>query len=515
MAPREAAAAMRRRAVLLAAMLAAAALLPGMDGAAAAPTTITFLHANDVYEIAPRRGEGGFAEAMTLIRAERRRNPHTLTTFGGDLLSPSLLSGLTRGAPMIELVNAVGVDVAVPGNHEFDFGPEVAAERFEDSRFPWLGTNLLDREGRPALGTRDLLIREVAGYRIGFFGLVDPDTRILSSPGNEVRFADPVATASTAAARLRAMGADLVVALTHQDWAEDRALAAAVEGIDLVLGGHDHDPITFFEGGTLILKAGHDLHHLAVIDLTLNRRRERDRTAVVWTASWRYLSTAGVAPDPEVGAIVARWNRQLDQALDMPVGEAKVALDTRRGGVRTRESNFGNLVADALRAATGADAALVNGGGIRGDRIYPAGTVLTRKDILTELPFGNVAVLIEIKGSDLLAALEHGVSRVEAGSGRFPQVSGLSFTYDPARPAGARIVRAAVGGAPLAPERVYRLATSDYLLGGGDGYAMLARGRTIIDASGGTLVATTVMNHIAAHGGTMASKVEGRILRAD
>ena len=118
-----------------------------------------------------------------------------------------------------------------------------------------------------------------------------------------------------------------------------------------------------------------------------------------------------------------------------------------------------------------------NGGGIRGDRTYPADTVLTRKDILTELPFGNVTVLAEISGAGLLAALENGVSQVEDGAGRFPQVSGLSFTYDPARPAGSRIVAVAVGGAALDPARSYRLATNDYLLGGGDGYASLQAGQ--------------------------------------
>ena len=146
--------------------------------------------------------------------------------------------------------------------------------------------------------------------------------------------------------------------------------------------------------------------------------------------------------------------------------------------MRTGETNFGDLLADALRAATGADVALTNGGGIRGDTTYPAGTELTRKDILTELPFGNVTVLAEVTGTDLLAALENGVSQVEDTAGRFPQVSGLGFTYDPAAPAGSRIVEVTVGGAPLDPARTYRLATNDYLLGGGDGYASLNRAQT-------------------------------------
>ena len=416
---------------------------------------------------------------------------------------------------MIELTNAVGVEVAVLGNHEFDFGPAVAAERVGASRHPWLGSNVLTAEGAPAVGTVDLWLKEVAGYRIGFFGLLTPATATLSQPGRDIRFAPPLATAEAAVKRLEEMGADLIVALTHQDLADDRALAADVEGIDIVLGGHDHDPITVYAGGKLIVKAGYDLHYLAAIDLAVERVMEKDQEIVVWRPTWRYLPTAGVAPDPEIQAVVDRWNATLDKELGEPVGSARVELDTRRITVRTGESNFGALLADALRSATGADVALSNGGGIRGDRTYPAGTVLTRKDILTELPFGNVTVLAEVTGADLLAALENGVSKVEDGAGRFPQVAGLSFSYDPARPAGSWIVAVEVGGTALDPARTYKLATNDYLLGGGDGYASLTRAKPIIDASAGTLMASTLINYITALGGEVAPAGAGRIVRGN
>jgi 2',3'-cyclic-nucleotide 2'-phosphodiesterase (5'-nucleotidase family) len=483
--------------------------------AAAAPTTITLLHSNDVYEIAPVRGQGGFAPFMTLLEAERARNPYTITTFGGDLLSPSVLSGLTKGAQMIELTDAVGVQVAVLGNHEFDFGPAVAKERVEASTYPWLGTNVLTKAGAPAVGTADLKLLEVGGYRIGFFGLLTPETATLSQPGPDIRFAPPTATAEAAVKRLEEMGADLVVALTHQDLADDRALAANVKGLDIVLGGHDHEPVTLFEGGKLIVKAGSDLYYLAAIDLAVDRVREKDKeeAVVVWTPSWRYLATAGVAPEPKVQAIVARWNATLDRDLPEPVGRSTVELDTRRLSVRTGETTFGRLVADALRSATGAQVALTNGGGIRGDRTYPAGTVLTRKDILTELPFGNVAVLALVTGADLLAALENGVSQVEDNAGRFPQVAGMSFVYDAARPPGSRVVEAMVDGQPLDPAGSYRLATSDYLLGGGDGYASLTHAKPIVDASAGRLLTSTVINYITAQGGVIAPAGDGRVVR--
>lgn len=502
-----------RRLILASALGAGLALLSAPSRAE--PVTITILHTNDVYEIAPKRGRGGLAELMTLLERERARSPHHLTTFGGDLLSPSVLSGLTKGEPMIELYNALRTDVAVPGNHEFDFGPEIAEARIRASTFPWLGTNLRDHEGRPAVGTKDLHILERGGFKIGLFGLVEPETRVLSSPGPGITFADPLATAESATKHLREQGADLVIALTHLDIAQDRAIAATVKGIDLVLGGHDHEPITFFENGKLILKAGSDAHWLAVIDLSVERVKQGDRQVVQWTPSWRYVANVGIAPHPQIEPIVERWNRRLDQELGVAIGELAVPLDSRRDVVRTAEAAIGNLIADAMRLAMNADVAITNGGGIRGDRTYAAGTVLTRKDVLTELPFGNVTVLVELEGKDLLSALENGVSQVEQKAGRFPQVSGLTFAYDPSRPPGQRVVEVRVGGAPLELGRIYRVATNDYMLAGGDGYAALARGRVVVDASGATLMASTVMNYITALGGKAAPAVEGRIRRVE
>jgi 2',3'-cyclic-nucleotide 2'-phosphodiesterase (5'-nucleotidase family) len=157
-----------------------------------------------------------------------------------------------------------------------------------------------------------------------------------------------------------------------------------------------------------------------------------------------------------------------------------------------------------------AEVGFTNGGGIRGDRTYEPGTTLTRKDVLGELPFGNVVVLLELSGNDLLAALENGVSRVEDKAGRFPHVSGMRFVYDPKKPKGSRVVEAMVGGQPLDPGKRYRVATNEYIAGGGDGYAALTKGKALIDASAATLMATMVMDYIAAEG-TIAPKVEGRI----
>ncbi|MHA1151194.1 MAG: bifunctional metallophosphatase/5'-nucleotidase [Alphaproteobacteria bacterium] len=478
--------------------------------AAAEPTKITFLHVNDVYEISAKRGQGGLAELMTLLRQERAAAEISITTLGGDLISPSVMSGLTKGVQMIELMNAIGMDVAVPGNHEFDFGPAIAEQRIGESRFPWLGTNVLGGDGKPAVGMTDLHTVQAGDFTVGFFGLLAPETDVLSSPGSAVSFAPVKSTAAAAVKKLQEMGAEIIVALTHLDFATDVALAREVRGIHLILGGHDHEPMTWYEGSVPLLKAGYDAHYLGVVDLSVEWVESRGKKKLQVIPAWRLLSTAGVAPDPEIKTIVDGHNAKLDAELNVAVGTTKVMLDSRRASVRSAETNFGNLIADAMRAAVGAEVAITNGGGIRGDRTYEAGAMLTRKDVLTELPFGNVTVLIELSGADLLAALENGVSEVENKAGRFPQVSGLSFVYDSAAPKGSRITEIAVGGKLLEPGRLYTVATNDFMQRGGDGYAALKKGKALIDASGGKLMATGVMDYIAAKG-TVTPEVEGRI----
>jgi len=489
-------------------LLLLAVLLPA--AAPAQTTRLTFLHTNDNYEIVPTRGWGGFAQLMTVLKEQRAASANALTTFGGDLLSPSIMSGLYRGAQMIELMNAVGTDVAVLGNHEFDFGPAVLTQRLAESRFPWLATNVT-RNGKLLEGTADYLVREVDGVKVGFFGIVTPETARMSSPGPEVSFAPHLETAKTAVRALRDKGAEVIVALTHLDFAQDREIAKSVPEIALILGGHDHDAMTMLEGDTLIHKSGSDAHYLGVIDLAVTRRTASSSApGIAVTHAWRMIPVRDRAPDPEIATLVKRRVDKLDQQLLVEIATTTRPLDSRRLVVREREAAIGNLFADAIRAAVKADVALINGGGLRGDRTYEAGARLTQRDILTELPFGNTTVLLELKGSDLLEALENGVSRVEERVGRFPQVSGVSFAYNPALPRMHRVLEARVNGQPLDPVRIYRVATIDFLRAGGDGYASLTRGKSVVDASGGQIMAAQVIDYLTSRK-TVEPLIEGRI----
>jgi 2',3'-cyclic-nucleotide 2'-phosphodiesterase (5'-nucleotidase family) len=478
---------------------------------AAAPVELTFLHVNDVYQHAARDGRGGLAELATLIDQERAKaTGPVFFTFGGDLISPSLASSETKGRHMIELFNALGPDVAVLGNHEFDFGPEVAAQRIGESRFPWLAANVTGTDGQPFGGARATLLQETAtGLKVGFVGVLTKETEKLArAPG--VTFGEELPALREGVAALRRQGAAVVVALTHLDLSDDRVVARTVAGVDLVLGGHDHEAASLQEGDVLVVKAGSDARWLAKVQLTVQPPAESGGRARMRSMGWAFIPNIGAAPSPRVAPLVAEVEAMLDRTLSAPVARLEAPLDSRVATVRGQEAAIGDLFADALRAHFDAEAALINGGGFRGNREYPAGHMLTRRDLVTEMPFGNAVVLLEVSGTELRHAIENGLSEVEDNAGRFPQVSGMTIAYDPTAPAGQRVTRLLVGEAPLDPGRRYTLATTDYLAGGGDGYEALQGARVLVDGSGGPLLVNVVAEALAGRAG-VAPAVEGRV----
>ncbi len=483
--------------------------------AADRPVEVGLIHVNDVYQIAPidpQGPRGGLARLATLVRAIKREAPATLFVFGGDTLSPAVESGLFKGRQMMAAWNALGVDLAVPGNHEFDFGPAVLRERLAESRFPWLAANLAAVPPLPAVKASEL--RVVAGVAVGFVGLITPETETLSKPGPDIRFAGLIEAARREAAALRARGAAVVVGLTHCGLAEDRALAAS--GVfDLILGGHDHHVVNELVGRTPVFKAGSDARDALHLRLRFERAGETHRLAGM---AWDLLPVDGRwAEDAAILALGAEFEREVGSLLGATVATATVALDARGATLRRGESNIGNYAADAVRAALDADVALLNGGGFRADRLLGPGP-LTRRDLLGLLPFQNPLVLLSVTGAQLRAALEHGLGkRVERGqSGAMPHVAGLRLTYDPRRPAGGRIVAITVGGQPLRDEATYRLATSNYLAGGGDGYAML-KGLPVLRPAEGSPSETEVLIEAMArdgHDAPIAPVADGRIATA-
>jgi 2',3'-cyclic-nucleotide 2'-phosphodiesterase (5'-nucleotidase family) len=498
------------RGVALAGLASGLLLGTGALPALAEPVQVKILQVNDWDRFEEDDGRGGFARLMAVLEAEGADAGNVLFLHAGDAISPSLLSGFDQGAHMVALLNELPLRAFTMGNHEFDFGPEVAAERVAEASFPVVNSNVKTAAGELFPGTVESLLLEVDGITFGLYGLTTPDTIEIASPGDTV-FEPVLETGLRMRDALREAGADIVVALVHTGWEEDMSLYSH-RAADLILTGHDHDLRLLYDGRTVMVESYNQADFVTAIELTIERAEDG---AVSWSPAFRVLDTADYAPSEAALALLQPLEDQLSAELDIEVGQTQVALDTRRATVRTQESNFGSLIADAIRNATDADVGFTNGGGIRGDRLYEAGHVLTRRDILTELPFGNTTVLVAISGADLLAALENGVSQVEDGAGRFPQVSGLTFSFDASKPAGERVSDVAVRGVPLNEGATYRVATNDYMLGGGDGYTTLGNGQVIIDAAAATLMANTVANYITAMGGEVRVENEGRITRLD
>jgi 5'-nucleotidase / UDP-sugar diphosphatase len=487
-------------------------------GALAETTRVTFVLVNDIYQMSDQvtpdgRRRGGFARLAAVVKAERAKagasGGHVILAHGGDTLSPSLMSGIDKGAHIIALTNMVAPDIFAPGNHEFDFGKAIFLQRMAEAMFPLYAANLRGPDGTPLPNFKDRTIVTRDGVRIGLTGATYDDTPRASSP-QDLRFAPTVATIKEQADTLRREGADFVVAVVHADRRQDYDIMAT-RAVDLLLSGHNHDLFIAYDGRTAVVESSYDALYVTAIDVTIDVKIADGRRVTTWWPQFRVIDTADVTPDPELAAAVAVYERELNRDMDVPLGTTAVALDSRTETVRAREAAIGNIIADAMRAAARADVAIMNGGGIRGGKLYAAGTPMTRRDVLAELPFGNRVVTLDVNGRALKAAIENGLSLLPNTAGRFPQVSGLVVEADLRRPPGSRITSIKVGNAPLVDERIYRVATNDFLARGGDGYAMFANAPHVLAEADAPPVAGEVMDYIM-RAGTLRTDVEGRVV---
>jgi 2',3'-cyclic-nucleotide 2'-phosphodiesterase (5'-nucleotidase family) len=455
-------------------------------------------------------GRGGLARVAGAMKAERERANQVFIAHAGDAISPSLMSGLDRGAHMIDLLNMVKLDMFVPGGHEFDFGPEVFFERLSEARFPIYAANLKAPNGSTLPEIMSYSIISADGVRIGIAGLTAHDAPARSSPG-DLQFDDTLETASRLNAALRKAGADIVVLVAHALRPVDELLRAQ-SGADVILSGDDHDLFIGYDGRTAFAEAMQDGLYLVAVDLDISVSIGSDGSRQVsWWPGFRLIDTADVTPDPDVAARVALYEATIAKDLEQHIGTTMSQLDSRTATVRGGEAAIGNLVADAMRSGTGADIALINGGGLRGNRLYPPRSTISRRDVLAELPFGNKALVLEITGGDLRQAIEQSLAGAERLTGAFPQVSGLEVHADVTRPVGDRVVSVMVNGEALAVQARYKLATSDFLGRGGDGLSALDRARMLLGPKEAELVADHVIKYISERG-TVAPTLEGRIV---
>ena len=479
---------------------------------------VTFVLFNDFYLMAEQpfpdgKSRGGFARLAAVIKAERAKARETgrtvIVAHGGDTLSPSIMSGFDRGAHIVALTNMVAPDIFVPGNHEFDFGKAVFLERMKESTFPLYGANLRDAAGATLPAFKDRTMLTVGNVRIGLTGLAYEQSPRMSSP-EDLRFASTIDTTKAQAAALRQEGADFVVAVLHCNRGDGIALQYS-GATDLLLTGHTHDLFVNFTGTCGLIESGYDAHYVTCVDAQILVREDADKRIMTWWPQFRVIDTATVTPDAEVAAAVARFESTLIDKMGVVIARTEVELDSRTATVRTREAAIGNLFADAMRSLTRADAAMLNGGGIRAAKMYQPGDTITHGDVLSELPFNNRVVVVEVSGYDLRRAMENGLSVLPQPAGRFPQVSGIAVSYDASRDAGSRITSMQVAGAPLDEGRNYRVALIDFMARGGDDYTMLRDARRVTPDNDAPLLVNEVVDYVSKLG-VVKVGVEGRVV---
>src|SRR5215510_3608650 len=340
-------------------------------GAPRQTAPLTLLQINDVYSIAPLPNDlGGLARVATLKQNLARAGRTPFMVLAGDFLSSSVESTVFKGEQMIAGLNAAGLDLATLGNHEFDFGTDVLIQRMAAAKWQWVVSNVIDlRTGKPIGGAPPYVVRTFGSLKVGFLGLCLASEGIRSETSKQIRIVPPLEAAAEYLPALQREGVDVIVAVTHLTFAEDRELAEHFPEISLIIGGHEHFPIAAVENRTLISKAGSDAKFVARIDV--NRR-----TNGTIERFYELLPiTNALADEPQTKAVVDAYEARLGLELNTVIGRTNAPLDAVSVRLRASETNAGNLVADAMRADTGAEIAILNSGGIRSDRIHAAGAV--------------------------------------------------------------------------------------------------------------------------------------------
>lgn len=486
----------------------------GVARATAADVTLVFVaRTTDLTEI---EGRGGFARLAGVLKSERARGP-VLFIHGGDTLSQGALAAYDQGAHQIDLLNALDLDAFGVQPREFNHGEDVLAQRAAEAEFPMIASNVRDSDGgaNPD-GLEEELILTAGPLKVGLMSIIGSDD-LIRSAARRTRTLDPLEAARARAASLRATGADIVVAMTSDRRGIDLELRAS--GIaDIVLSAERTDMragVLVDEGGTLFAAPASNARWAVALDISAAPAGPRQDGSRGWHAVGRVIDTALHPPDPDMARRVGAYMDRLAAQQGTPVLTLAAAVDTRMDAVRLTENGFANLIADTVRTAMGADAVLLNAGVIRGYRVYAPGHVLTRGELLSELPFRNRVLLLDLTGEQLRTALEHAVFDAEnrgggAPDGRFPVISNLRISADTTRPPGGRLTAVMVGGRPLDPLARYRVATTDYLANGGDEFTILASApRLVGEAEADQL--STIVTAAWTRMGTATPTTDGRI----
>lgn len=529
----------------IAAIAALSASALGLSaGVSFADYTLNILHINDwhsriesnnKYESTcsaeeETKGEciGGAARLITAIAQERKKleGQNVLLLSAGDNFQGSLFYTTYKGKTEGEFLNQMKFDAMELGNHEFDDGEAALAPFLDMIQFPVLGANVkADAQSKLGDRVKPSIVVEVGGQKIGIVGAVTNDTPELASPGPNVKIEDDVKSITAEVERLKGEGVNKIIAVTHIGYKRERDIIAKIPGVDVVVGGHSHsllsntDPKA--EGPYPTMVDNPDGYKVPVVQAASYSKYLGefkvvfDDEGVVKQAGGDpiYLDKS-ITPDPAVLARIKELGAPIEALKNKEVAEATKTIDGSRENCRTRECEMGNLVSDAVLdrvKGQGVEIVISNGGGLRAS--IDQGTV-TMGEVLTVLPFQNTVATFQISGKDLVAGLENGLSQIEDGAGRFPQVAGLKYAFDRSvAPNAGRVksVEVMEGGAwtPINPDKDYLVATNNYVRQGGDGYNIFAeKAKNAFDYGPG--LEQVVADYLGAHR-PYTPKLDGRI----
>lgn len=429
---------------------------------------------------------GGFARLKTAVAQQRELAQNSLLVDGGDVFQGSLFYTYYKGKAAAELMNSIGYDGMTVGNHEFDDGPETLASFVKAIEFPILLSNAdITREPSIAGKIEAYSVVNRGGVDIGLIGLTPVDTAELSSPGKLVHFIEPERAVSSAVQALQADGVNIIIVLSHSGYRQDLRIAENVDGIDIIVGGHSNSylsnggegavgPYPTMVGNTAVVQAYAYGKFLGVLNAKFD-----DAGNVIDASGEPVLLDASIEPDAELAARIVELAAPLEEIRNEIVSDASTAINGNRDSCRVQECAMGNLIADAMLDRVtdqGVSVAIQNSGGIRAS--IDAGEI-TMGEVLTVLPFQNTLSTFELSGADIIAALENGVSQVEEGKGRFPQVAGLKFSWSrQGQSNGGRIHSTKVqhdgDWQDIDPLQRYGVVSNNFLRNGGDGYSVFA-----------------------------------------
>lgn len=436
---------------------------------------IILVHTNDVHGRVNDdswAGTMGMATVKNIIDEIDAQFDNTLLIDAGDIFHGTTFATLEEGESVLNVMNNVGYDLMVPGNHDFDYGQDRLLELQLLADFDIISANIqYDSDDSDMF--EPYIIYEFEGVKIGFFGLTSPETVYKTHPDNVIglNFLDPIAQATAMVAELEPL-VDVIVLIAHVGLDASTSIttediALAVDGIDVIIDGHSHSTLQHGKmvNDTLIVSTGEYMKNLGVLSIVVQGGQVVAKNSMLISAD--YATDLGYGFDTEVQDYIDVIVTAQDVILNEVVGQTAVILDGERDDVRTGETNLGNLITDAMIDETGADIAITNGGGIRTS--IAIGDV-TLGDVITVLPFGNIIVTKELTGQAIVDTLEYGTSSYPDASGKFPHVAGITFDINLNNETGERVENVMVDGTAIDLNATYMVATNDFLAAGGDGY---------------------------------------------